>query len=173
MYIKIIGSIFLMASTATMGFLKAEELNERVRRLSEFKRMIIFLQGELRFHRASLAEAFENVSERVEEPFASFLSETADEIEKRTVGGFGRVWDEKSGQLLREEGFMKEDGRIFELLKDGLGYLDLAMQTETLNLAILQAEDAIKTAKEQKDTKGRLYKTMGFTAGAFLTLLII
>ena len=73
MYIKIIGSICLILSTAAVGYLKAEELELRVRTLKEMKRMIIFLQGELRFHKAELAEAFECVSERVEPRFGAFL----------------------------------------------------------------------------------------------------
>ena len=173
MYIKIIGSLFLMTSAAAIGFLKADELNERVKQLKELKRMMILLQGELRFHRAVLSEAFENVSERVEEPFASFLKEVAEGVEKKDLGGFERVWNEMSRQLLRGDGFAKEDEMLLEMLGSSLGYLDLTMQTETLNLAVLQAEDAIKLAKEQQEAKGKLYQTMGVTAGALLTLLII
>ena len=78
MYLKIIGCLFCLGAAATIGFLKAEELKSRVKRLEEFKRMMMLLQGELRFHRATLSEAFESVSRRVEEPFAGFLEETAE-----------------------------------------------------------------------------------------------
>lgn len=173
MYIKIIGSLFLLSSAAAIGFLKADELNERVKRLKELKRMMILLQGELRFHKATLSEAFEHVSDRIEEPFSAFLKEMASKLEMRESGGFDAVWSEMSKQLLRGEGFFKEDGQLLEMLRSSLGYLDLTMQIETLNLAILQAEDAIKLAKEQQEAKGKLYQTMGVTIGALLTLLII
>ena len=58
MYIKIFGGLLLIGSAAAMGFLKAEELKKRVSGLSELKRMMVLLQGELRFHRAILSEAF-------------------------------------------------------------------------------------------------------------------
>ena len=173
MYIKIIGSLFLMTSSAAIGFLKADELSERVKQLKELKRMMILLQGELRFHKAALPEAFENVSERAEAPFSGFLKEMSQKLESKDSGGFYGVWSEVSEKLLKNEGFKKEDRQILELLGSSLGYLDLTMQTETLNLAILQAEDAIKLAKEQQEVKGKLYQTMGVTAGALLTLLII
>lgn len=173
MYIKITGCLFLVTSTAAIGFLKADELNERVKRLQEFKRMLMLLQGELRFHRATLSESFEAVSERVEEPFRSFLKETAERLNQRESGGFDAVFKEMSGKLLRSEGFLKEDGQLLELLRNSLGYLDLTMQTENLNLVIIQAEEAIKSAKEQQESKGKLYQTMGVTVGALLTLLII
>ena len=78
MYLKIIGSLFVLGSAALIGFLKAENLNRRVQYLQELKRMAVFLQGELRYHRSTLAEAFENVSERINEPFGSFLKELAE-----------------------------------------------------------------------------------------------
>lgn len=173
MYIKIFGSIFLLTSAAAIGYLKADELKERVRCLNALKRMMILLQGELRFHRATLSEAFENVSERVDPPLDMFLEELAKKLENRHSGSFLTVWDEVVDNLLTNEGFKKEDKVLLEQLGTSLGYLDLTMQTETLNLAILQTDDVIMNAKEQLEIKGKLYQTMGVTAGAFLTLLII
>ena len=173
MYIKIFGSIFLLTSAAAIGYLKADELKELVRCLNELKRMMILLQGELRFHRATLSEAFENVSERVDPPLDMFLEELAKKLENRHSGSFLTVWDEVFDNLLTNEGFKKEDKVLLEQLGTSLGYLDLTMQTETLNLAILQTDDVIMNAKEQLEIKGKLYQTMGVTAGAFLTLLII
>ena len=173
MYIKIFGSIFLLTSATAIGYLKADELKERVRCLKALKRMMILLQGELRFHRATLSEAFENVSERAEKPFNMFLEELAKELENRQYGSFSSVWNELSDKLLNNKGFKKEDKVLLEQLGNSLGYLDLTMQTENLNLAILQTDDAIMNAKEQLEIKGKLYQTMGVTAGAFLSLLII
>lgn len=173
MYIKIIGSLFLISSAAAIGFLKSEELNERVKLLEELKRMMVLLQGELRFHRAELSEAFENIAERVEEPFAAFLKGTAAQLEKREKGGLEVVWRDNLQQLLKEDGFQRSDVELLELLGNSLGYLDLTMQTEHLNLTILRTEEVIGQAKNQQEKKGKLYQTMGITAGALLTLLII
>lgn len=59
------------------------------------------------------------------------------------------------------------------MLEGSLGYLDLTMQAESLNLAAMQVEEVIKTAEEQRQTRGKLYRTMGVSVGALLTLLII
>ena len=172
MYIKLMGSLFLLGSSASIGFLKSEELAERVKKLQEMKRMMVFLQGELRFHRAELSEAFENVAERVQEPFKEFLKETGKRLEKKE-SGFDEIWEETSVKILMAEGMKKEDELLLDLMKNSLGYLDLTQQTETLNLAILQTEDSINKAKEQQERKGKLYQTMGVTVGALLVLLII
>ena len=173
MYIKLIGGLFLLSSAAAIGFLKAEELNVRVKRLQELKRMIMLLQGELRFHRAELSEAFCNVAKRMEEPLDSFLKNMAEQLEEGNFGGFEKIWQENSSRLLQREGFLKEDGQILELLGGSLGYLDLTMQTEHLNLTMIRMEEVIEHARKQQESKGRLYQTMGVTVGALLTLLII
>lgn len=173
MYIKLIGSLFLLGSASAIGFLKAEELNERVKVLQELKRMMSLLLGELRFHRAVLSEAFENAGERTADPLKSFLKNLAEQLEGGRNCDFETVWEQNAKQLLEAEGFCREDEALLDLLKTGLGYLDLTMQTETLNVAMLRTEEAIAEAKEQKKIKGRLYQTMGVTVGALLTLLII
>lgn len=173
MYLKIIGCLFIMTSTIGIGWEKAEELKERVKMLEELKCMMLLLQGELRFHHAALSEAFENVSVRVREPLCSFLRETAERLEKREGKSFEKIWDDASQSLLSGTGFRAEDGRLFELLRGSLGYLDLEQQTETLNQTIFRTEEAIGAAKEEQRQKGRLYQTMGVTAGAVLTLLVI
>lgn len=173
MYIKIIGALFLMSSAAAIGFLKAEELEERVNRLQEMKRMLVLLQGELRFHRSELTEAFEHVAERVEEPFSGFLRNTAVRLKQHEAGGLEKIWQENVNRILDKQGLLMEDLQLLEVLGSSFGYLDLTMQTENLNLGILRAEEAIKQAKEQQEKKGKLYQTMGVTAGALLTLLII
>lgn len=173
MYIKMMGGLVLIGLTSAIGFIKAGELNERVKKLQSFKCMIIFLEGELRFHRAVLSEAFENVGEKLEHPFSGFLKTMAEEMEGRASDGFEDVWEKNSGILLCEEGFRKEDKILLEILKSGLGYLDLTMQTETLNVAVIRTEEAIAESQEQSKTKGKLYQTMGVTIGALLTLLII
>ena len=163
----------MLIASVFWGCMKAAELEKHTMRLVELKRLLVLLQGELRFHRASLAEAFGNVAERVEEPFSVFLKEMSEKMEAKTFGSFEMIWRETIEKLFRKKGFMKEDEKIFEMLCSSLGYLDLTMQTESLNLAAMQVEEVIKTAEEQRQIKGKLYRTMGISVGALLTLLII
>lgn len=173
MYLKFAGCLFCLGAAAMIGFLKAEELKTRVKRLEDLKRMMMYLEGEFRFHRATLSEAFENVSVRMEEPFAGFLKETAEKMAEGKKGSFDEVWEEMSEMLLRTEGFQKEDKQLLELLRSSLGYLDLTMQLETLKLVAAQTENALCKARERLEARGKLYRTMGVTVGALLALLII
>lgn len=173
MYLKIIGSLFVLGSAALIGFWKAENLNRRVQYLQELKRMAVFLQGELRYHRSTLAEAFENVSERINEPFGSFLKELAEKIQSNGRITMAEAWEEASGYLLQQAELLKVDLPLLEILGNSLGYLDITMQIEHLNFTVFQIEDVLNLAKEQWMVKGKLYRTMGVSVGALLVLLII
>ena len=120
MYLKLIGSVFLVLSSTVIGFIKAEELKIRVKKLQELKQMMSFLQGELRFHRAELSEAFASVSEKTEEPFQKFLKKISVELEDNQTESFEVLWENSVSLLILEEGFLKKDQEhsiIIKILK--------------------------------------------------------
>ena len=127
----------------------------------------------------ALVEAVPNVNLHIYstllefEIFQEFLQELAEKLGKKEIKGFEEIWKEQVDSLLKEDGFQKEDRYLFQMVGNGLGYLDLNMQIENLNLAMLQTEEALKIAKEVQKVRGKLYQTLGVTAGMFLTLLII
>lgn len=172
MYLKLIEGACLFALSTAFGLMKSEKLKERTRMLGELKKMTVFLQGELRFHRSVLSEALESISSRAAYPLDGFLKEVSEKLEKKEAG-FEEVWTESVEKLFLKETLWKEDRSLFLMLGNSLGYLDVAMQLEHLNLVILQVEESLKQAKEQQEIKGKLYRTMGAAAGAFFVLLII
>lgn len=172
MYLKIAECFLLFVISTALGVIKSEKLKERVRILDELKKMAVLLQGELRFHRAMLSEALENISQRLMHPLDGLLEDVSEKLEKKEAS-FEVLWKESIEKLVQKESLEKEDVPLFLMIGNSLGYLDVAMQLEHLNLVIFQVEEAIKTAKEQQQIKGKLYRTMGATAGAFLVLLII
>lgn len=173
MYLKIIVCIWILAAFSMMGFAKARALDMRVTRLCQWKKVIVLVQGELRFHRATLWECFGEVSERTEEPFLSFFQNISKRLQKKEEGGFWNVWEDESGKLQKNGGFPREDADLLNVFGSGLGHLDLTMQMNQIELAILQTEDRIRLAKEQKEQKGKLYQTMGVTVGMLMVLLLI
>ena len=173
MYIKLVVCAGFLAASSMIGFTKARALEQRVTRLFQWKRSLVLVQGSLRFHRAALWECFEEVSERVEEPFSSFYGKVSERLQKKEEGGFSKIWEEASGELVRDGSFAKEDAPLLELLGESLGHLDLTMQMDQLELVLLQTDENFRQAREQKEQKEKLYQTMGVTVGMLLVLLII
>lgn len=173
MYIKIFVCTGFLLASSMFGFSKARALEQRVTRLCQWKRSLVLVQGSLRFHRAALWECFEEVSERTQEPFASFFGKVSERLQKKEEGGLHQIWEEESGKLVSSGSFAKEDAPLLELLGESLGHLDLTMQMNQLELVLLQTEENLRQAREQKEQKEKLYQTMGVTVGMLLVLLII
>ena len=173
MYIKFAGCLLLIGGTTLAGFRKAEELKERVEKLEMLKRMMVMMQGEFRFRHATLSEVLENVSGKMSQPFGNIFGRIAKQLEERNHEGFQKIWEDGTLALLQCGGIQTSEQRIFELLGNGLGYLDLETQIDTLQLAVLQMEEKIEEAKEQRDREGKLYRTMGMTLGALFVLLVV
>ena len=173
MYIKIFVCAGFLAASTMIGFTKARLLEQRVTRLCQWKRCLMLVQGSLRFHRAALWECFEEVSERAQEPFASFFGKVSERLQKKEEGGLYHIWEEQSKELIGTGNFAKEDAPLLELLGESLGHLDLPMQMDQLELVLLQTDENLRQAREQKEQKGKLYQTMGVTVGMLLVLLVI
>ena len=53
-----------------------------------------------------------------------------------------------------------------------LGYLDVAMQKKTLDYYLEQVSDACAQAKKEYREKEKMFRCLGFGAGAFLVILL-
>ena len=75
--LKITGACLILCSAAGIGASFSGDLKRRVRELRILKQLVYMLQGEIRYARLPLPEAFCHVSVRLPVPFGTFLSETA------------------------------------------------------------------------------------------------
>lgn len=173
MYIKLAGSLLVISGGMAMGILKAEELKERVEGLQNLRRLLVLLQGELRFHHTVLSEAFERVGRQMEHPYQEFLVETAERLDARDSIGFEGIWKETTEQLFQKGIFAEKDRQFWQLLGNSLCTLDLETQMDHMQLLMVQTEAELVQAKEEQRIKGSLYRTMGGVFGALLVLLII
>ncbi len=173
MYLKIAGSILIVGCSAAIGFSFSRDLSGRISRLQEWKRLLLNLKGELGFRHASLTEAFQNVSERVHEPYAGLLQRVSERLKERDGHSYGEIWKEELENLQTAEHFCETDYRLVEELSEGLGVLDLTMQQDTLQMLLQRTEEAIEEASAEKRQKGRMYEMLGIMLGMFVVILII
>ena len=69
--------------------------------------------------------------------------------------------------------FLKEsDLASLRTLGGQLGYLDVAMQKKTLDYYLEQVSDACAQAKKEYREKEKMFRCLGFGAGAFLVILL-
>ena len=75
--------------------------------------------------------------------------------------------------LLFKDGLLKEDISMIKNACSVLGRYDGSVQAEQLSAAIRQLEDHLSVLQNELNSKGRLYKTAGATAGIILALIVL
>lgn len=170
--IRLLGMLCILAGSAGIGMRMAEELELRVREIQTLRHLTIALRGEIRYMRQPLPEAFLHLAENAPPPFARFFQSTAKELEQRSGGTAGEIWKKNLAEHLSGLHISTQERAELERLGTMLGYLDVEMQVNALDLYLEQlklcAARAGETAKRQK----RLYQYMGALGGAALAILI-
>lgn len=86
---------------------------------------------------------------------------------------FGELWRGQIDRELAGTFLKKEDKEQLKTLGEVLGYLDLEMQLNSLDLYLEQLDLSILEAQEAIRTKRKLYQSLGVAGGIFLILLLL
>ena len=171
--LKITGACLILCSAAGIGASFSGDLKRRVQELRILKQLVYMLQGEIRYARLPLPEAFCHVSVRLPVPFGTFLSETADELKKADGRTLGEVWKMEEAKHLKGLHLVRADLEQLESLGEVLGYLDAEMQLAAIRLYLEQLENSIAEAQEHMGSRQKLYQSLGIAGGVFLVILLL
>lgn len=93
MMMQAAGGILVIGSAFLMGWRASEELEKEYQELGELQRIISMLQGEIRYARAFLAEAFESISRTASEPYKGWMVKMYQKMNARECGSFVCIWE--------------------------------------------------------------------------------
>lgn len=160
----------LLASMG-LGFLRAGEDARRLAQLLMLNRTARMLIQEIATARAPLPEAFLRAAQRVEEPFASWLTAMAGELDAYDRQTFAAVFRDKTRQYLAGTHLTAQDLREWEEAGVMLGYPDIQVQTGALDLYLTENERTIAALREELPRRRKLFRSMGILGGVFLVIL--
>lgn len=170
--LKGLGAAAVLLACAALGFERSAALARRAACLQELQRLIVMLQGEIRYAKTPLSEAFLELSRRTDGALGRFFSEAASAAGQRDGRSMAEIFRTCAEESLRGSGLLDED--IGQLVRTGarLGYLDREMQVQTL---LLYQEDLKRegaAAREDYQRRGKMYRRLGILSGCFLIILL-
>lgn len=175
--------IFLMSSALTgVGFVFAERRKERFRILEQLRQMIQYLKSQILYSNATLPEAVFEVGERFKnlekEKKLNWGTETFFEdilrlMEENESQPFSEIWQAAAERIPSGVSLTKGDRENLSALGGKLGYADRNMQECTFHFYQELLDETIKSAKEEVEKMGKLYRTMGVAAGVLWFVLFI
>lgn len=171
--LKIIGSCVVIISTTGIGCLMSAQASGRLRELKTIQRLVMLLKGEISYGKSTLPEALERISRKVDEPFAVFLEKLSQKARAYQGKSFAELFHEGIKEQLKGCNLTKTDLEGFAEIGQYLGYLDLAMQINTLDLYLQELEMVIQEVGNAIPMKKKLYQSLGIVSGLFLAIALV
>ncbi len=171
--VKIFGSLLVIFSLGMTGICKADKLRKRYEELLDFRKILVMLQGEIRYNNATISEAFAHVGRHFSGSYKKILDKASDKTAENSGNSLEEIWihivDEYKGDLNvkdNEIDIIKELGR-------SMGYLDCEMQENALNMLIEKIQVVIDEQGGKLPENVKVYRCMGIMLGIFVVLLIV
>lgn len=173
--IKMCGIILILTASAGIGFNLSNVMRLRLNELTELKKMILMLRGEIKYTGTPLGEAFGVIARRTKGIYSELFGQTAEELNELSGRTLPEIWKEQFTSELMKNGSHLNDKDMKWLLQfaEGLGYLDKEMQIGTIELYVEQLDDMLEAGTRDFAKNSKLCKALGICAGLFLTIILI
>jgi stage III sporulation protein AB len=165
------GFLLMLLGSGGAGFCMAAEYMERIRRLSQIRELLQYMQELIVAECIPLPETFLRCADRVEEPFCAFLRTVSGQMDEFCGEDVALLW--KNNAPLVKNVLHKKDYEGFRRCMEQTGFMDAKAQGQALRTYEQSIELQLAQLIQQKDEKCRLYQTLGIMAGIFVCILLI
>ncbi|MDI3279782.1 MAG: hypothetical protein QJR13_00210 [Bacillota bacterium] len=175
MWLKVWGSLLVLAAGTAWGMAEARRLSARTRTWRLFASGLSMLETEISYALTSLPAAFQEVARRLPAgAVRSFFAECGALLERGEGTTAGECWRRAVESVLDPAASLKpEDREILLGIGGYLGLSDARDQVRQLRLARERAGERERACREEERQKGRLFCYVGFAFGALIVLVLI
>ena len=169
---KLMGLVALFTVPTLLGLYLSQRGRFRLGDLRQIKSALAILYGEISFAATPLPEAAVQVSRRVEAPVADLFAAFGELLNAGAGLCAADAWEQSYARHRHRFFFEKEDDDSLRSFGKTLGYLDQAMQMNTIQSTLerLSEREALLVEKQQKE--GKLYRSLGLLGGLLLVVLM-
>lgn len=165
-----VGAALVFAGCGALGILLAGRLSGKVKALRAMAAALEQMEREMGFRLASMPELLESAAKTVGPPADGFFQRCLDGLEQLGEKSLAEIWEETldwAGDL--------GDPALAALRGLGvvLGQYDGESQRESLAGTRRELERCLQEARAEQARLGRVYTTLGITAGAVLAILLL
>lgn len=167
--LKLLGALCIFTACVCAGRQQARQLEKRRRFLRGAHQGLLALMREIDYAATPMNQALPAAAEMAGPAAPLFLS-AADHLARGGGCTAGEAWQKA---LKAADHIHEEDRRLLALAGEGLGVSDAAQQLKSLELLRLRIETAEREAAENAARFGKIWRTMGWSSGAILVLLLL
>lgn len=165
-----IGAALIAGAAGWIGWSEGAALRKRTALLRELVSSLDRMERELAFRLTPLPELLSHLSREVSEPLASFYRSCAQHA-RSSENAFWTSWKKEMEEL--SPYLDRPSVESLCRLGRGLGRYDEEGERQLLKNTAAELREYLSGAEAESERLGKLYRTLGFTAGAFLILVLI
>ena len=169
--IRMVGAVLLAMGSAALGFGAVRHLDGRVHDLRQVVVGLETIKRELGWSGKLLPELLEQAGQESKGRPAVFFGLCAQKARRLNGQTFHQVWQQ--GMEAAQMRLEPVDSAVIEQLGNVLGRYDGESQQQALEQALERLGELQKQAAEQRLRLGKVYGTLGITAGVFLIILLV
>ncbi|MFW6021906.1 MAG: hypothetical protein ACOCQW_00085 [Halanaerobiaceae bacterium] len=167
--IKMIGSLLILISGSSIGWILANKYLQRIQELKELQLAFNILSSEIAYGRTLLPRALKLTGGTISYPLAGIFENAGSELKKSRTGNFAELWENIIKTYMSKSYLKSEDIDILLNWGCQVGSSDLENQINIINITIKRLQQNEKLAKEAAEKR---VKPMRY-AGVLLSLMVI
>ena len=172
MFIRVAGTLLVMAGSAGLGMYFSAKESFRVQDLLEFKKALLILSSEIEYMRSTLSEACANIAKRT----SMGVADTFANFSKLLAHGEGetayQLWLAAMKPCKETTCLSSEDFTVLEDFGKTLGYLDKQMQKNAIEYTVSYIDEKAAALAAASDKNKRMYRSLGVIGGLLLTVVL-
>lgn len=173
MFLKIAGSLLIIFSSSMFGYYYSNRDNYRIKALEDIKKALIILKSQIEFSLSPLPDAMLLISKRTSPSLALFFEYVANRLNERTGYGIDAIWQDALQTCLKKTYLESEDIDYFKSLGNTLGYLDMKLQTNGIQIMIDYIDTKCESLQEVSGKNKKLYSSLGILGGILVAVVFL
>ena len=170
---KAIVCILIIFSAGGLGWAKAYTYEQRVQLLKNIIDTIESLESEMKYRIDPLPQALKRICVYKKGVASDFFKAVAQSLEDSSNIPFSTIWDEKVESFYSGSVLNAADLVILKEIGPELGKTGLQGQSSLFSRVHAYLDNQLAEAEEEKKTKGKMYKSLGFAIGIAIVIIFI
>ena len=171
--LKEICLIAIMALCSYIGFSIGNSYKRRSINLIEFNNALIFLQNEILYCYTPLPEAFNKCSNKCKGTMSKMFKLISKKLKYNNVENVYIAFNDSINDYKEELYFKDEDKDVILDFARSLGECGIYGQDKIFNFTLDRLKERLKIADEECKKNQKMYRYLGVSLGAMITIFLI
>lgn len=171
--LRLVGAVLIMGSTLWFGAYFAMKEKYRLQELESLERGMVYLQGQIEYLSAPLAEAVESAGWKISGQIGEIFFRAAERMQQLQGRTAEEIWQEVWEADWKSTFLSAADLESILIFGKSLGYLDKKQQENSMVLFLRYINDALSQGRRRLEKNGRLYYGMGGLSGLFIIVTLL